>query len=726
MFVEVALPIPRLKPLTYCITDHMHLAPGMRVTVPLGRRAVIGVAVAVNERLQESISPVKSVINVLDQEPALSSELLKLGKWIAEYYQCTWGEALHAMLPSYTPLKLVERFRLQNPMPETSPPRGIAREILGRLAEGPKLRSELLQDLSAGAARALKTLETRGFIIADRITEYFTPPVLPTNNICPQDTPPTLTMHQASAFAAIQSALSRREYTTFLLHGVTGSGKTEVYLRAIAQALKQQQGAILLVPEISLTPQTRARIAARFGAQVEVFHSALTLKERSAAWHRLRKGVSQVVLGARSAIFAPVQNLGLIIVDEEYEGSYKQEEVPRYHARDIAVVRARAEKAVLVLGSATPSVETYYNVQQRRYRLLELPERVDGKRLPEFRVVDMSQEISLYGHTPIFSQILLQELEKRLQAREQSILFLNRRGFAPLVMCPVCRHVLTCSDCSVSLVYHQQSDRLLCHSCGRAFAPRPACPKCGAACVRLAGVGTQRVEVELKKFFPQARILRIDQDTSRKRGVLEQMLERFGQGKGDILVGTQMVAKGIDFPGVTLVGIISTDTALYLPDFRAEERTFQLLVQVAGRAGRGGRPGLVLAQTLNSSQPIIALAQAQNYHDFFARELVQRQDLYYPPFARLANVICQGQNRSLVIKVAESVAATLKKAASNKDFVLGPVPSPRERIARESRFQILIKSPNHSARMRILKSLQLVKPVSGIRLIVDVDPQNML
>lgn len=536
----------------------------------------------------------------------------------------------------------------------------------------------------------------------------------------------TLTAHQSQALAEVCRALDQPQFQAYLLHGVTGSGKTEVYLQAIAHALGQQRGAIMLVPEIALTPQACARVTARFGNQVVVWHSRLSVRERAEGWERLKRGEATIALGARSAVFAPVQALGLIVVDEESEGSYKQEDAPRYHARDVAAVRAKAAKAVLLLGSATPSVEAYFNAQQGRYRLLSLPERVDGKALPEVRLVDLGEELMREGRVPIFSRELLDALFDRLGKNEQSILFINRRGYAPVVMCPRCRHVITCPDCSTAMVYHQQGNVLRCHTCDRRLPAGPACPQCGTACLRLSGAGTQRVEEELKKFFPAARILRLDQDATRRRGSLESVLEKFGKREADILVGTQMVAKGMDFPHVTLVGIISADTALHLPDFRAEERTFQLLVQVAGRAGRGGVPGLVLVQTFNVQHPLMGLARAQDYPAFFQRELSQRQDLLYPPFARLASILVRGSDSGRVRNSAGELAGRLRQVADKSTQVLGPAPAPRERIAREQRFMILIKSPTPAGRDRLLQSLQGWKTPSGVKYSVDVDPMDLL
>ncbi len=468
-------------------------------------------------------------------------------------------------------------------------------------------------------------------------------------------------------------------------------------------------------------------MTARFGQRVAVLHSQLAAGERARAWSRLRRGEATIALGARSAVFAPVARLGLIVVDEEPEAGYKQEDVPRYHARDVAAVRARALGAVLVMGSATPSVEAYANAEQGRTRLLTLPERVDGKRLPEVRLVDMGRELDAEGRVPLLSRALTDELEARLARREQSILLLNRRGYAPIVLCPACRHVLTCPDCSLALVYHQEGDRLHCHACGRVLPPRPACPKCGAACVRLAGAGTQRVEEELKRRFPGARTLRLDQDRVRRRGSLEDALGRFGPREPYNLGARLWWAKARFLPDVTLVGIVSADTALHLPDFRAEERTFQLVVQVAGRAGRGRVPGLVLVQTLNAEHPLMALARAQDYPAFYRRELEQRRDLAYPPFARLASVLCRGGNAAAVRRAAEQAVRRLRAAAGPRDLVLGPAPAARARVAGEDRYRILLKSATVSGRARVLAALD--PPWSwppGVKGIVDVDPQDVL
>ncbi|MCD4813703.1 primosomal protein N' [bacterium] len=726
MYIKVAVPVPGLPDLTYQTKEKQLVLPGVRVAVPLGRRVINGVVVETETVSPGTVRTIRSVVKQLDSEPALSPELLKLGNWISAYYHCSRGEALAAMLPGPAQPASIEKYRQsqEQELHLEKPLRGHAQTLLERLQTGPKTRDVLLQDLPIAASAALRKLLQKEWVTKQVVPAYAeTPGEL--ESFQPL-VGPVLTSDQSAALDEIVKAINQRCFETFLLHGVTGSGKTEVYLQAIAQILSQEQGAILLVPEIALTPQTCKRIRERFGNLVALLHSGLTPKERATAWQRLRVGHARVALGPRSAVFAPVQKLGLIIVDEEYESSFKQDDTPRYNARDVAVVRAQMQKAVLILGSATPAIETYYNALQGKYKLCSLPRRVDDKQLPEVIAVDMSREISEKQGPPIFSQALLTALAVRLDSGEQSILFLNRRGFAPWVMCPACRHVLVCPDCSVSLVYHQEQDRLMCHSCGHTASARPACPKCGTACVRLVGAGTQRIESELKHYFPQARVLRIDQDTARRRGSLEKAFASFGKGEADILIGTQMVAKGIDYPNVTLVGIISADTALHLPDFRAEEKTFQLMVQVAGRAGRGGKPGLVLAQTHTINHPVIALAQQQDYKAFFDREIQQRRELDYPPFTRMAVIICRGVQPAAALKLANVIADRMKRIAQKHDRLLGPVPSPRERVAKEHRFQILVKCPTVAARRRLLDVVDSMRPVSGTRVIIDVDPQNML
>jgi primosomal protein N' (replication factor Y) len=461
---------------------------------------------------------------------------------------------------------------------------------------------------------------------------------------------------------------TRNKTSTFLLHGVTGSGKTEVYLQAIAHALEKGQGAIVLVPEISLTPQTVERFKARFSSGplrtlVAVLHSHLSAGERHDEWHKIRQGRARIAIGARSAIFAPVDPLGLIIVDEEHEHSYKQEEAPRYHARDVAVVRGQMEGAVVVLGSATPSMESFYNAQRGKYQLLELTLRVDDQKMPVVRVVDMRAEGRKQKGIPIFSHQLKEAITQRLERHEQTILFLNRRGYSTSLLCPQCGYVASCPNCSVSLTFHRRAAKLLCHICGHSATAPTVCPepKCRNPAIRYSGLGTEKVEDTLTKLFPHARITRMDSDTLKKKDDYRRILGDFRSGKIDVLVGTQMIAKGLHFPNVTLVGIIYADLSLHIPDFRAGERTFQLLTQVAGRAGRGDVEGEVFVQAFTPFHPAIQFARRHDFIGFYEQEIEFREQLKYPPLARIALLTLRGRNEDKVRLSAEHVRGELEK-----------------------------------------------------------------
>lgn len=724
MYIEVAVPVPSLSPLTYRVEDGEQPSCGSRVMVPVGRKVLPGVVVATGLSKPSGLQ-IKAVIKVLDQTPVLPETLLKLGQWMAGYYRCTWGEALHAMLPGAGLPKVRERYHLTQLALESGQ-KGLAAELLKRLQGGPVDKAQLLGGLAPSAARILVKLEKEGLVertlsLTQKRTRAFS-----TAGTGELEQPKVLSEDQQKALTPILTAMEMQQFKGFLLFGVTGSGKTEVYLHAIAEVLAQGGGALFLVPEIALTAQMQQRVKARFGAKVAVLHSGLTPKARLEAWMLLLQGRACVAIGARSAVFAPVQNLRIIVVDEEYETSYKQEDVPRYHARDVAAVRAREEKATLMLGSATPSLETFHHAREGKLTLLTLPRRIDHKTMPQVRLVDMTAVFDQAQRFPLFSTELLQALAERLRKKEQSILFLNRRGFAPLVMCPACKHQLMCPDCSVTLVYHLTHDKLHCHSCGRTFPARPACPRCGTACVKLVGAGTQRVEEELQRWFPDSRVLRLDQDMTRKRGMLEKSLAAFKKQEADILVGTQMVAKGIDFERVTLVGIITADTALNLPDFRAEERTFQLMVQVAGRAGRGGAPGLVIAQTHHADHDVLQMAAQHDYSAFYHREIETRRLLGYPPFMRLANIVCRSLSAEAAQKTAQAIANKARSVAGRRDQVLGPAPSPYQRVAKETRFQVLLKSPSHQQRSRLIDAIQRLNLKSNVKLTIDVDPVNLL
>jgi primosomal protein N' (replication factor Y) len=547
-----------------------------------------------------------------------------------------------------------------------------------------------------------------------------------------------------------------------LLHGVTGSGKTEIYLQAIAQALEQGKGAIVLVPEISLTPQTVERFKARFSSGklktlVAVLHSHLSAGERHDEWHKIRQGRARIVIGARSAIFAPVEPLGLIIVDEEHEHTYKQEEAPRYHARDVAIMRGQMENAVVVLGSATPSMESFYNCKRGKFTLLELPERVDNQKMPFVRVVDMRQAMRDGKGPPLFSPQLKEAITQRLERGEQTILFLNRRGYSTSLLCPLCGYVANCPNCSVSLTYHRTEQKLACHICGHSEKVPAACPepKCKNPAIRFAGTGTQKVEEVLAKLFPKARVKRMDADTMKRKDDYRHVLGDFRAGKIDILVGTQMIAKGLHFPNVTLVGIIYADSALHQPDFRAGERTFQLLTQVAGRAGRGEVEGEVFVQAFTPFHPAIQYARRHDFVGFYEQEIEFREQLKYPPASRVALLTLKGRNEEKVKFSAEHLKRQLEKrlkgrgGAGNplpaadpfadngareaarpsrfKDLIIaGPAPAPLLRAENFYRYQIMLRTRAMSALSRelakMLESLTLPEEVS---LAVDIDPVSL-
>jgi primosomal protein N' (replication factor Y) len=542
-----------------------------------------------------------------------------------------------------------------------------------------------------------------------------------------------------------------------LLHGVTGSGKTEIYLQAIAHALEQGKGAIVLVPEISLTPQTVERFKARFSSGklqtlVAVLHSHLSAGERHDEWHKIRQGRARIVIGARSAIFAPVEPLGLIIVDEEHETSYKQEEAPRYHARDVAIMRGQMENAVVVLGSATPSLESFYNAKRGKYALLELPERVDDQKMPRVRVVDMRQAASKEKGNLIFSPQLKEAIHQRIERGEQTILFLNRRGYSTSLQCEKCGYVAECPNCSVSLTYHRVEQKIACHICGFVDRVPRFCPneKCKNPAIRFSGTGTQRVEETLAKLFPNARVRRMDSDTMRRKDDYRKTLGEFRAGKIDILVGTQMIAKGLHFPNVTLVGIIHADSALHQPDFRAGERTFQLLTQVAGRAGRGDIEGEVFVQAFAPFHPAIQYARRHDYAGFYEQEIEFREQLKYPPASRVALLTLKGRNEDKVKFSAEhlkrelekqiAVAAVYDRRASDekepavtdrrynfKDFVIsGPAAAPLARAEQFYRYQIMLRTRAMSKLSQTLaKIVSTLALPDDVTLAVDIDPVNL-
>ena len=540
--------------------------------------------------------------------------------------------------------------------------------------------------------------------------------------------PHTLNPAQQAAYDAIRLAIDAREFRAFLLYGVTGSGKTEIYLNAIQAVVAQGRGALLLVPEIALTPAMAGQFFSRFGDRVAILHSAFTDVERTDQWRRIRSGSASVVVGTRSGVFAPVRNLGLIVVDEEHDGSYKQEETPRYNGRDVALVRAQAAHACVVLGSATPSLESRFNAERGKYTLLTLPGRIEARPMPAVELIDMRQEFLETRQQATFSRKLIEAIGQRLENGEQTIILLNRRGFSSFVACRACGERVQCVNCSVTLTFHKRDRRLLCHYCGYAEKVPSVCPKCASDHVYFLGVGSERVEEELHRAFPAARIARLDRDTVTGKRQYETILDGFREGSFDILVGTQMIAKGHDIPNVTLVGVVSADVGLGMPDFRAAERTFQLLTQVAGRAGRGSLPGIVLIQTINPDHYAVRMAAAQDYTAFYEKELAFRRAMSYPPFTAMANVLVRSEKKELALRMSGELGMLLTPPPE-KLRVMGPAEAPVPRLKAEYRYQLLIKSASRIALNALLQKVRAFaqeRKWPATALVIDVDPLSLL
>lgn len=712
---------------------------GTRVKVPFATREKLGTVTAVvTESPHSNLRP---ILKVIGAAPLVTPKILKLVRWIAEYYCAPVEVALKTALPEvvrkeeegYRERLKVRLVKSAGAKPGLTKRQGEILELVEAVGE---IFLQELIDQAHTTSATIRKLESLNLVsISPEISErdpYANETILPTQ-------PLGLNPEQIRALEAITASMDKSEAKTFLLHGVTGSGKTEVYLQGIAHALKNGKGAIVLVPEISLTPQTVERFKARFSSGplqtlVAVLHSHLSAGERHDEWQKIRQGRARIVIGARSAIFAPVDPLGLIIVDEEHEHSYKQEESPRYNARDVATVRGNFENAVVVLGSATPSMESFYNAQTGKYALLEMATRADDKKMPLVRVVDMRLEGSKLkegkGGTPVFSERLRTAISFRLEEKQQTILFLNRRGYASSMQCPKCGYVAGCPNCSISLTYHRAAQKLLCHICGYGTAAPSVCPeeKCRNPAIRFAGMGTEKVEEALKKLFPHARVARMDSDTLKRKEDYRRTLGDFRTGKIDILVGTQMIAKGLHFPNVTLVGIIFADLSLHIPDFRAGERTFQLLTQVAGRAGRGDIEGEVIVQAFTPFHPAIQYARRHDYAGFYEQEIEFRQQLSYPPAARAALITLKGRNEEKVKLSANHVKTELEKAlAAIPDLILaGPAPAPLLKAESFFRYQIMIRSKNMPKTSRALatafKSIRLPADVTTT---IDIDPANL-
>jgi primosomal protein N' (replication factor Y) len=719
---------------------------GTRVKVPFGPREVMGVVTAV---LDESPhGNLREIIKTVGGQALVTPPILRLVRWIADYYCCAPEIAMKAVLPDAV-RKEEEGWR-ERLYVRALPQHGELPKLTKRqedlwtiVEEWRELPLQELVRLAGTTSATIRKLEDKGLVsIAPQISErdpYAKEHILPTQ-------PLELNAQQATALESIVESMERlakREDdeaksvgdNVFLLHGVTGSGKTEVYLQAIAHALGQGKGAIVLVPEISLTPQTVERFKARFsqGPQqtlVAVLHSHLSAGERHDEWHKIRQGRARIVIGARSAVFAPVEPLGLVIVDEEHEHSYKQEEAPRYNARDLAVVRGQQEGAAVVLGSATPCMESYHNVQLKKYGLLSLPERVDNIQMPLVRVIDMRSAARSEKGISIFSPQLREAILQRLEKNEQVMLFLNRRGWSSSLQCPECGFVAECPNCSVSLTYHRAAQQLMCHICGHVESAPKKCPEtnCGNAAIRFSGLGTEKVEAALEKGFPSARVKRMDSDTLKRKEDYRRILGDFRTGKIDILVGTQMIAKGLHFPNVTLVGIIHADLSLHIPDFRAGERTFQLLTQVAGRAGRGDVEGEVYVQSFTPFHPAIQYARRHDFTGFFEQEIEFRRELRYPPVSRVALLTLRGRSEDRVKFFADNLRKEMDALAGELGgtIVAGPAPAPLLRAESFYRYQVMIRTGNMAALSRKLSAkAKALKTPDDIRLVIDIDPLTL-
>ncbi len=743
MIARVSLEIPLRKEFDYSIPAELagQIDVGSRVQVPFGPRKILGVVTAVAE--ESGQANLKPIIKVIGAQTLVTPKVLKLARWIGEYYCCAPEIALKSVLPeavrkedaSWRERLLVRVLPFSGEFPKLTKRQ---QEVWNLVEERRELPLAELLELTKANVTAVRRLEDRKLVsISPEVFErdpYARETILATQPIL-------VNPAQAAALEKIKEAMSRTPSTfslqpsTFLLHGVTGSGKTEIYLQALAHLLEQGKGAIVLVPEIALTPQTVERFKARFSSGklqtlVAVLHSHLSAGERHDEWHKIRQGRARIVIGARSAIFAPVEPLGLIIVDEEHETSYKQEEAPRYHARDVAIMRGQMENAVVVLGSATPSMESFYNCKRGKFTLLELPERVDDQKMPRVRVVDMRQAMRDGKGPPLFSPQLKEAITRRLEGGEQTILFLNRRGYSTSLLCPKCGYVANCPNCSVSLTYHRIDQRLACHICGHNEKVPLVCPepKCKNPAIRFAGTGTQKVEEVLAKLFPKARIKRMDADTMKRKDDYRHVLGDFRAGKIDILVGTQMIAKGLHFPNVTLVGIIYADSALHQPDFRAGERTFQLLTQVAGRAGRGDVEGEVFVQAFTPFHPAIQYARRHDFVGFYEQEIEFREQLKYPPASRVALLTLKGRNEEKVKFSADHLKRELeKKLKALKDLVIaGPAPAPLLRAENFYRYQIMLRTRAMSALSRELAIIvQTLTLPDDVTLAVDIDPVSL-
>ena len=691
-FAEMAINLPLETLFHYNIPSKLRekVAIGERAYVPFRNSERIGYIVNFSNTC--NIAKTKSIRSIIDEEPIVSGQMLELARWISQTYLCSWGQAIDATVPG-----VLKKGKVS---------------VRPRLAGRASFNGDSLHPDTTGDSLHPDT-------------------ILPVEQAVPaeQAVPIRLTTEQNEVLEKILFKIDKEAYRAFLLHGITASGKTEIYLKAIEKVLAKGKTSIVLVPEIALTPQTVERFTSRFGRKVAVAHSALTGSMRYMEWKRIKTKEARIVVGARSAIFSPVENLGLIIVDEEHETSYKQEDTPRYHARDVALMRARLSNCPVILGSATPSLETYYLARKNKIELVRLTKRIDEKELPKVKIVDMRMELATRKRLVMFSKILITGIERALAKKGQVMIFLNRRGFSTYINCKKCGHVLKCRRCDSALVYHYQTRNLICHYCNFKIPPPDICPRCKSSYMKYFGIGTEKVESELARFFPRARIARMDTDSMRKRGSHAHVLGEFKKHNIDILVGTQMIAKGLDFPRVTLVGVVNADVMLNLPDFRASERTFNLLTQVAGRAGRGEAGGEVIVQTYAPEHYAIRAASKHDYEKFYQEEIKARKETLFPPFRHIVKLVLRSRNENRVQDAAKGFKSFLDKRLSAKGGnveIIGPAPAPVSKVRGFFRWNILLKGKNRSIMCESLrKALTRYRRPRGVILTVDVDPMSM-
>ncbi|ANM32086.1 hypothetical protein ABI59_04685 [Acidobacteria bacterium Mor1] len=727
LYASVAIPVPLRRLFTYEVPETLtgRIEPGTRVRVPFGPRRLEATVVAFPVDPPEEGVKVKPMTGLVEGAPAIDPGVLELTRFVADYYLCSWGEAIETSLPPDPgPERRIKQVsRAAGVDLEAIPARARAqREAFQAL---PETGSVPLSSLSDSAQRAVRALAARGQVTLETVAAGAPATPSPGGEGTPRF---TLTDGQAAALGPLIEALDTGRYHPFLLFGSTGSGKTEVYLRAAEHVLAAGRGVLYLVPEIGLTPLLVSKLRRRFGEEIAVLHSGLPARERHRAWDGLRRGRLRFAVGARSAIFAPVADLGLIVIDEEQDSSYKQEETPRYNARDLAMVRARHHDATVVLGSATPSMESFHHAREGRYRLLSLGGRVVDRPLPRVAIVDMRKEFVDAREVVSLSRPLIDALEQALERGEQAMVLRNRRGWAAVVHCPRCGYRFQCDHCSIAMTWHRSDQRLKCHYCDRQHRFPEACAQCGFQELQLLGEGTEKIEDALRRHLPSARIERLDRDRARRKGAHEDVLRRFDAGEIDLLVGTQMIAKGHDFPNVTVVGVLSADHSLGIPDFRAGERTFQLLTQVAGRAGRGERPGAVVVQAFEPDHPVIRLAAKHDYESFFEQEIRYRRALRYPPLSAMVQLRVVDRELGRAREWARTLSEALQEAGGERLLIAGPGPAPLELLRGKYRQQILVRSAGRRRLVETVgRALDRVEGKIPSRAIqVDVDPLSLM